>query len=65
MKILNENWIEFLVDLGQLDKEYFPKYFWAFFHGFEDKPQQRSCINDDEIIDGMIGLNPHGSDEWI
>jgi hypothetical protein len=25
------------VDLGQLDKEYFTKYLWAFLQGFEDK----------------------------
>jgi hypothetical protein len=25
------------VDLGQLDKKYFSKYFWAFLQGFENK----------------------------
>jgi hypothetical protein len=41
---LNENWIKYWVHLGQLDKEYFLKYFWAFLHGFEGKLRQGSCI---------------------
>jgi hypothetical protein len=30
-----------LVDLGQLDKEYFPKYLWAFLQGFENKTKAK------------------------
>jgi hypothetical protein len=29
------------VDLGQLDNEYFPKYFWALLHGFENKTKAK------------------------
>jgi hypothetical protein len=40
-KFLNENWIKFWVDLGQWDKEYFPKYFSVFLQGFEDKTKAK------------------------
>jgi hypothetical protein len=26
---------------GSIDKEYFPKYFWTFLQGFDDKTKQR------------------------
>jgi hypothetical protein len=32
---------KFLVDLGQLDKEYFSKYLWAFLQGFENKTKAK------------------------
>jgi hypothetical protein len=51
----------FLVDLSQLDIRIFPKYRGLSFKVLKINQGKVDEENDEEVIDGMSGLNLHGS----
>jgi hypothetical protein len=50
------------MDLGQLDKEYFPKYFGISFKVLLINQGKDDVQNDEEIIDRIMKLIALGSD---